>query len=95
MNSISKTVGLAIMAVGLAAALPVFAQSETEQTPQAETPAMKPGDMEGMMGGGDMSGMMNMMTQMNEMMGACTKMMQAMIPDAVTPDESEALKNPG
>ena len=95
MNSISKTVGLAIMAVGLAAALPVFAQSETEQTPQAETPAMKPGEMEGMMGGGEMSGMMNMMTQMNEMMGACTKMMQAMIPDAATPDESEAPKNPG
>ena len=95
MNSISKTLGLAIMAVGLAAALPVFAQNETGQAPQAETPAMKPGDMEGMMGGSDMSGMMNMMTQMNEMMGACTKMMQAMIPDATTPDDGEAPGNPG
>jgi hypothetical protein len=31
----------------------------------------------GMMGGGDMKGMMNMMTQMNQMMRSCNKMMQS------------------
>jgi hypothetical protein len=38
-------------------------------------------------------GMMNMMTQMNEMMGACTKMMQAMTPKA--PAEGAAPGSPG
>jgi len=31
---------------------------------------------DGMMGGGDMKGMRNMMTQMNQMMESCNKMMQ-------------------
>ena len=83
---------LAIIAIGLAAAPAVFAQNESGQVPQVETPAAKPGDMEGMMGG-DMSGMMNMMTQMNEMMSACTKMMQAMTPKA--PMEEAPSDNPG
>ena len=38
-----------------------------------------PGTMkgDGMMGGGDMKGMMNMMTQMNQMMQSCNEMMQS------------------
>ncbi len=90
MKNTSRTVGLAIMAIGLAAAIPVFAQSATETAPQADAPAMKPNDMGQMMEGG---GMMNMMTQMNEMMSACTKMMQAMTPK--TPNEGETPSNPG
>ena len=95
MKNTSRTVGLAIMAIGLAAAMPVFAQSATEPAPQAEAPAMKPNDMGDMMGGdmGGMMGMMQMMTQMNEMMGACTKMMQAMTPKA--PGEGASPGNPG
>jgi len=91
MNSIAKIVALVIVATGLAGAPTVFAQNQTDQTPQAEAPAMNPDEMEGMMQGG----MMGMMTQMNEMMGACTKMMQAMTPDERTPDEGEEPGNPG
>lgn len=96
MNSISRTVGLAIMAIGLAGAPAVFAQEGASQAPQTETPAAKPDDMQDMMQGGDtsgMMGMMNMMTQMNEMMGACTKMMQAMTPKA--PTEGTTPGSPG
>lgn len=73
---------------------PVLAQDGTGAAPHTETPAMKPNDMDQMMqGGGDnMMGMMNMMTQMNDMMSACTKMMLAVAPEE---EKSDAQKIPG
>ena len=59
----------AVLGVGLASVSPLFAAESHHSSG-----AMK-GD--GMMGGGDMKGMMNMMTQMNQMMESCNKMMQS------------------
>lgn len=80
---------------GVAAASGAQAQNEppSDQPMQEEAPAAAPDNMQDMMQGGDMGGMMNMMTQMNEMMGACTKMMQAMTP--TTPGEGATPGNPG
>jgi hypothetical protein len=93
MNGATKTVAFAIIAIGLAGVPAVLAQHQ--QAPEAEAPAAKPDDMQDMMQGGDMMGMMNMMKQMNEMMGACTKMMQAMTTGEKTPGEGEEPGNPG
>ena len=81
---------VAIIATGLAGAPMVFAQDQTDQAP-----AMNQDDMQDMMRGGNMGGMMNMMSQMGEMMDACTKMMQAMTPDEATPGEKEEPGAPG
>lgn len=78
----------AIIGGGLAIVSPLLA--EDAQPPSG---AMKGDDM---MGGGDMKGMMNMMTQMSQMMESCNKMMQSSMngdhglvkPDTpVTPDK--------
>ena len=86
----ARITAVAIIATGLAGAPFVFAQSQPDQTPP-----MNQEDMQDMMRGGDMMGMMNMMSQMGEMMGACTKMMQAMTPDDETPEEGEKPGSPG
>ena len=90
MISKARTAALAIVAIGLAGAPVVFAQDQTD-----EAPAMNQEDMKGMMQGGEMGGMMGMMSQMGEMMSACTKMMQAMTPDEETPGEGEEPGSPG
>lgn len=72
---------------GFATATPVFAKENHHSSG-----AMKGGDM---MGGDDMMGMMKMMTQMNQMMENCTKMMQSSTdgdhgsgrPNEVTPEK--------
>lgn len=91
----TKTIAAAIIAAGLVGAPVAFAQSQPGQAPESETPAMSPNEMEDMMQGGGMMGMMNMMSQMSEMMGACTKMMQAMTPGTETPGDGEEPGSPG
>lgn len=86
----ARIAAVAIIATGLAGAPVVFAQDQTDQAP-----TMNQDDMGDMMQGGDMSGMMNMMSQMGEMMEACTKMMQAATPDDATPGEGEEPGSPG
>lgn len=83
-----SAIAAAIIASGLIGAPVALAQSQTDQMPKSEAPAMSPNGMpdmkQGMMPdmkqGGDMMGMMTMMSQMQAMMEACTKMMQAMTP---------------
>jgi len=95
MTRLTSTAALAILAAILAGAPVTFAQDQPGQEPESEAPAMDQDEMQDMMGGGDIMGMMNMMTQMNEMMGACTKMMQAMTPGEGMPDEGEEPGNSG
>ena len=72
---------------GLTTTTPVFAKQSHHTSG-----SMKGGDM---MGGDDMMGMMKMMTQMNQMMESCTKMMQSATdgdhgpgrPNEVTPEK--------
>lgn len=73
MRTMTKTLAAALVATGLLGIPAVLAQNQPDQAPQSEAPMMN--DMEGMMPGG---GMMGMMSQMNEMMATCTEMMQAM-----------------
>lgn len=89
MNKTSKTVVLAFAVAGLAIVPLAFAQDNSEPKPPAA-----PQDMQEMMQGGGM-GMMGMMSQMNEMMGTCTKMMQAMMPDTDKPTEEGKQPNKG
>ncbi|RDL48024.1 hypothetical protein BLJAPNOD_05251 [Ensifer sp. M14] len=81
MNRTSKTIATMFTLAALAAAPIALAQNE----PGAKPPAASE-NMQDMMkdGGTGMMPMMNMMTQMNDMMGACTKMMQAMMPTTDT-----------
>ena len=96
MTNLTKTIAAATIATGLAGIPVVFAQSQPGQAPETGSPAMAPNQMQDMMqGGGNMMGMMNMMSQMNEMMGACTKMMQAMTPGEETPNGGEEPGSPG
>jgi hypothetical protein len=62
-KSTKLTLATFAVLVGFAAASPLYAHKK----PPADT----------MMQGGDMMGMMNMMTQMNKMMELCNKMMEA------------------
>ena len=102
MKTHSKTLLALAVSTGLIGASGAFAQN-ADQPAQGDAPAAAQDNMQGMMGGGtnqggDMSGMMgmmNMMAQMNEMMGACTKMMQAMAPDQDAPEEQQEQGNPG
>ncbi len=64
---------ITLMAGSLAVALGVTALAAQEQTPGTQPEAGQPG----MMQGEGMMPMMGMMQQMNQMMAACTKMMQA------------------
>lgn len=82
------------VAAGLIGASGALAQSTT-QPKQGEPPAAAQENMQGMMEGGGMMGMMNMMSQMNDMMGACTKMMQAMTPEEGAPGEQDEQPNRG
>jgi hypothetical protein len=93
MNSAAKTLSATLIAIGLAGTSSGFAQNQSGQPRQTEPPAAESDEMQDMMQGGDMSGMMGMMqmmTQMNEMMGACTKMMQAMTPGEKKPEEQDS-----
>lgn len=80
MNMMSKTVTLAFAVAGLAAAPLAFAQ-DTSEPKQPAAPQGMQEMMKDMQGDGGM-GMMGMMSQLNEMMGTCNKMMQAMIPES-------------
>ncbi len=62
-----------LMAGGLAVALGLTALSAQERKPEIQSETGQPGMMQGQ----GMMPMMGMMQQMNEMMAACTKMMQA------------------
>lgn len=64
----------AAFAAGLAT-MPLHAQDPKESSSGATMEG-------GMMGQDGMAGMMNMMTQMNEMMTTCNQMMQAKMDDA-------------
>jgi predicted lipid-binding transport protein (Tim44 family) len=81
MKKTTRSIALVITAAALISPL-AFAQTEGQQ-PQAEAPSAQPENSQGMGGmmqgmqHGEMMPMMTMMTQMNEMMGTCTKMMQA------------------
>ena len=102
MKTHSKPFLALAVAAGLIGASGAFAQ-DAGQPAQGEPPAAAQDDMQGMMGGETnqgggmegMMGMMNMMAQMNEMMGACTKMMQAMTPNQNAPDQQQEQGNPG
>ena len=100
-KSLTFVLALAV-AAGLFTTSGAVAQSEspTGQPAQGEAPAAAQDTMQDMMGGQEggmdgMMGMMNMMTQMNEMMGACTKMMQAMTPEEGAPAEQDEQPNRG
>ncbi|MBA3518822.1 MAG: hypothetical protein H0T75_14555 [Rhizobiales bacterium] len=96
MRNMTKVIAAAIITTGLAGVPMVLAQSQPGQAPETGSPAMSPNEMQDMMQGeGGMMGMMNMMSQMNEMMGACTKMMQAMTPGEEAPDGGEEPGSPG
>ena len=96
MTNTTKVIAAAILATGLANVPVVLAQSQPRQAPEAGSPSMSPNEMQDMMQGeGGMMGMMNMMSQMNEMMGACTKMMQAMTPGEEAPNGGEEPGSPG
>lgn len=78
MKMTTRSIGVAITAAALISPL-AFAQTEPQQ-PQAQTPSAQSEDTQGM--GGMVQGMQNgemmpMMSQMNEMMEGCMKMMQA------------------
>lgn len=83
MNILSKTIIIASTVTGLTVPSIAFAQDQTQ-------------DMQEMMQDGDMKmmPMMGMMTQMNEMMGNCNKMMQAMMSD-MPANEDDNLDNKG
>lgn len=59
----------------LAASLTLAAAASIGTAQEASKPAAKPET--GMMGGGDMMGMMGMMGEMNRMMGNCNRMMES------------------
>lgn len=85
MRTMTKTLAAAILTTGLLGIPAVFAQNQADQAPQSEAPMMN--DMDGMMQGG---GMMGMMSQMNEMMATCTEMMRAMAPpQPATPQQNQ------
>lgn len=82
MNKMTRKIAMSLVAAGVLAAPVAFAQSQTEEP---TSPSMNSDEMQGMMQGGDMMGMMNMMTQMNEMMQSCNEMMKAMQSDDEAP----------
>ena len=79
MQKLTTISAVTVVLIGLAGASASIAQDQAAPAPDTEAPAAAPND--NTMPGGDMGGMMGMMTQMNEMMEACTKMMQARTPD--------------
>lgn len=80
MQKLTTISAVTVVLFGLAGAPASIAQDQAAPAPETEAPAAAPND--DMMRGGDMGGMMGMMTQMNDMMEACTKMMQAKTPDS-------------
>ena len=92
MNNMTRKIAMSLVAAGILAAPVAFAQTQTEQP---TSPSMSSDEMQGMMQGGDMMGMMNMMTQMNEMMQTCNQMMKAAMPDEETPAGDEAQPDRG
>ena len=87
MQKLTTISAATVVLFGLAGASASIAQDQSAPAPETEAPAAAPNGT--MMQGGDMGGMMGMMTQMNEMMEACTKMMQARTPeDDETPGNS-------
>ena len=79
MKNVSSTLLALALLASMVGASGAFAQSKpsTNQPAKVDAPAAAPEKMQDMMQGGNMMGMMDMMTQMNEMMTACTKMMTA------------------
>ena len=93
MKTHSNTLLPLAFAAGLIATSGAFAQN-ADRPAKGDVPAAAQDNMQGMTGGGsgqggDMMGMMNMMAQMNEMMGPCTKMMQAMAPNQNAPEQRQ------
>lgn len=67
--------------LSLSTAFALLVATSFTQAQESDTEEMQPGEMmeeHGMMGNGNMSGMMGMMEKMGPMMEACTEMMQAM-----------------
>ncbi|MFU0505308.1 hypothetical protein [Pseudaminobacter sp. NGMCC 1.201702] len=89
MNKMIRKIAMSLVAAGILAAPVAFAQTQTEQP---TSPSMNSDEMQGMMQGGDMMGMM---TQMNEMMQTCNEMMKAMQSDKETPAGEGAQPNNG
>lgn len=89
MNGTSKTIAIATAVAGLAVTPIALAQSgpEPKQKDQSQ------GEQQMMQGGLGMIPMMGMMTQMNEMMSTCNKVMQSMMPETPSQDGKEADKN--
>ncbi len=81
MSKLATLFATPVIATSLLGATALFAAEQSGQPAPTQVPAAGSSDMHGMMQGGDMSKMdqmMGMMEQMNRMMAECTNMMKSM-----------------